>query len=71
MDGLSLHIPTLLVAARAVGLVVIEVEGLLTVRSPKGAGSLARLLLSRKADVRVPRGCSPGPTGRGPARRVR
>lgn len=51
MGGLNLHVPTLLAAARAVGLAVTEAGGRLTVRGPKGAAALARLLLDRKDAV--------------------
>jgi hypothetical protein len=51
MDRLILDTPTLLIAARAVGLAVAAHDGYLVVKGPKGAAGLARLLLERKADV--------------------
>jgi hypothetical protein len=51
MDRLTLDPPTLLVAARAVGLDVAAEGDRLSVSGPKGAGGLARLLLERKAGI--------------------
>jgi hypothetical protein len=51
MVGMILHIPTLLTAARAVGLVVTASDGRVVVRGPKGAAGLARLLLGYKTDI--------------------
>jgi hypothetical protein len=53
MEILTLDVPTLLVAARVVGLNVTSAEGKISVRGPKGAGPLVRLLLAHKADVLV------------------
>jgi hypothetical protein len=51
MDGMTLDARTLLIAARAVGLVVTAVGSSLAVHGPKGAAPLATLLLSRKSEV--------------------
>jgi hypothetical protein len=51
MVGVTMHAPTLLAVARAVGLAVTSAGDRLVVRGPKGAAGLARLLLDRKAYV--------------------
>jgi hypothetical protein len=51
MDRLTLDARTLLVAARAVGLSIDAAGDHLTVRGPKGAAALARLLVERKPDM--------------------
>jgi hypothetical protein len=51
MDRLILDAPTLLIAARAVGLAVAARDGRLVVTGPRGAAGLARLLLERKDDI--------------------
>jgi hypothetical protein len=47
----ALDAPTLVAAARAVGLIVVADGDRLTVQGPRGADGLARLLLERKAVV--------------------
>jgi hypothetical protein len=51
MDRLTLDARTLLVAARAVGLVVAAGGDRLSVSGPRGAAGLARLLLEQKAGI--------------------
>jgi len=51
MEYLTLDTRTLLVAARAVGLVVATHDGLLVVSGPKGAAGLVRLLLARESEI--------------------
>jgi hypothetical protein len=51
VDRVTLDVRTLLVAARAVGLVVAAEGDRLSVHGPKGAVGLARLVLGQKADI--------------------
>jgi hypothetical protein len=51
MDRLTLHAPTLLIAARAVGLAVAAEGDRLSVHGPKGAAGLARLVLDHKPGI--------------------
>src|SRR5262245_28741729 len=63
MDRLMLDAPTLLVAARAVGLAVARDGDRLSVNGPTAAGDLARLLLEHKAGILAALTAEPSPAG--------
>jgi hypothetical protein len=69
MDRLALDARTLMVAARAAGLVVVADGDRLCVRGPRIAAGLARLLIDHKAAVLALLRAEPGPAGppEGPA----